>query len=96
MPYAPDTNDMKFFHPNGFVLPGEMAEYVRGALDVLECEARAGLPRLLNIGFHLRIAGRPGRFAAFVGILAELNRRRERLCLARRIEIARAFAEAVS
>ena len=87
---------MKFFHPNGFVLPGEMAQYVRGALDVLECEARAGLPRLFNIGFHLRIVGCPGRFAAFEGILAELDRRCHRLWLVRRIEIARAFAEAVS
>ena len=96
VPYALDTNDMKFFHPNGFVLPGEMAEYVSGALDVLECEASAGFPRLLNIGFHLRIVGRPGRFAAFKDILAELNRRRDRLWPARRIEIARSFAEAVS
>ncbi len=96
VPYALDSNDMKFFHPNGFVQPGEMAEYVRGALDVLACEARAGLPRLLNIGFHLRIVGRPGRFAAFEEILSELARRRDRLWLARRIEIARAFAEAVS
>ncbi len=93
VPYALDTNDMKFFHPNGFVRAGEMVEYVSDALDVLEAEAEDGLPRLLNIGFHLRIVGRPGRFKAFDRILAELARRRDRLWIARRIDIATAFAE---
>ncbi|MDG4650176.1 polysaccharide deacetylase family protein [Roseibacterium sp. SDUM158017] len=91
VPYALDTNDMKFFHPNGFVRASEMVDYVADALDVLEAEAARGLPRLLNIGFHLRIAGRPGRFKAFERILAELDRRRDRICLARRIDIAEAF-----
>jgi peptidoglycan/xylan/chitin deacetylase (PgdA/CDA1 family) len=95
VPYALDTNDMKFFHPNGFVRAGDMVEYVVDALDVLEAEAEAGVPRLLNIGFHLRIVGRPGRFKAFDGVLAELARRREFLWIARRIDIATAFAEVV-
>jgi peptidoglycan/xylan/chitin deacetylase (PgdA/CDA1 family) len=95
VPYALDTNDMKFFHPNGFVRAAEMVDYVADALDVLEAEAALGQPRLLNIGFHLRIVGRPGRFKAFDGVLAELARRRDRLWIARRIEIARAFARSV-
>lgn len=95
VPYALDTNDMKFFHPNGFVRASEMVDYVADALDVLEAEAAQGLPRLLNIGFHLRIVGRPGRFKAFDGVLAELARRRDRLWIARRIDIARTFAQAV-
>ncbi|MGH6924845.1 MAG: polysaccharide deacetylase family protein [Propylenella sp.] len=92
VPYALDANDMKFFHPNGFVRAAEMVEYVTDALDVLEAEAARGLPRLLNIGFHLRIVGRPGRFKAFEGVLAELHRRRDRIWIARRIDIADAFA----
>ena len=96
VPYALDANDMKFFHPNGFVRAAEMVEYVTDALDVLEAEAARGLPRLLNIGFHLRIVGRPGRFKAFEGVLAELDHRRHRLWIARRIEIADAFARASS
>lgn len=95
VPYALDANDMKFFHPNGFVRAREMVEYVADALDVLEAEAARGLPRLLNIGFHLRIVGRPGRFKAFEGVLAELDKRRGRLWLARRADIADAFARAV-
>ena len=42
-----------------------------------KAEAEAGVPRLLNIGFHLRIVGWPGRFKAFDGVLAELAQRRE-------------------
>ncbi|MEM8569806.1 MAG: polysaccharide deacetylase family protein [Pseudomonadota bacterium] len=95
VPYALDTNDMKFFHPNGFVRSDEMVEYVTDALDVLAAEAETGLTRLLNVGFHLRIVGRPGRFRAFEKILDELDRRRDQLWLARRIDIARAFAKAV-
>jgi peptidoglycan/xylan/chitin deacetylase (PgdA/CDA1 family) len=95
VPYSLDTNDMKFFHPNGFVRGREMVEYVRDALDVLEAEAARGLPRLLNLGFHLRICGRPARFGAFTGILRMLTERRARLWVARRMEIARAFMAAV-
>lgn len=95
VPYALDANDMKFFHPNGFVRACEMVDYVSDALDVLQAEAVRGLPRLLNIGFHLRITGRPGRFRAFVDVLADLDRRRNRLWIATRADIARAFAATV-
>ena len=60
-------------------------------LDVLEAEAARGLPRVLNVGLHLCIAGRPGRFKAFEQVLTELDCRRDRLWLARRIDIAQAF-----
>ncbi len=91
VPYALDTNDMKFFHPNGFVRAREMVEYVEDALTTLEAEAQRGRPRLLNIGFHLRIAGRPARFGAFRGVLALLAARRQTIWIARRAEIAAAF-----
>lgn len=91
VPYALDSNDMKFFHPNGFVRARDMVDYVIDALDVLEAEAARGQTRLLNIGFHLRIAGRPGRFKAFDLVLAELAARRDRLWIATREDIARAW-----
>lgn len=94
VPYALDTNDMKFFHPNGFVRAREMVEYVEDALDTLLDEARRGRPRLLNIGFHLRIVGRPARFPALRGVLEALARRRDELWVARRADIARAFLAA--
>ncbi len=92
VPYALDTNDMKFFHPNGFVRAREMVEYVGDALATLLAEAKAGKPRLLNIGFHLRIVGRPARFKAFTEILALLKRHEADTWVATRSEIARAFA----
>jgi peptidoglycan/xylan/chitin deacetylase (PgdA/CDA1 family) len=95
VPYSLDSNDMKFFHPNGFVRAKEMVDYVGDALDVLETEAARGLPRLLNLGFHLRIVGRPARYAAFRDILRLLAARRERVWIATRAEIARAFIAGV-
>ena len=94
VPYALDSNDMKFFHPNGFVRAAEMVDYVTDALEVLEAEAARGHTRLLNIGFHLRIVGRPGRFKAFEDILALLAARRDRIWIAPRADIARAWIAA--
>ena len=94
VPYALDTNDMKFFHPNGFVRAKDMVDYVIDALDVLENETNLGETRLLNIGFHLRIIGRPGRFKAFEQILQKLQRKKEKIWIARRIDIAKAFVAA--
>lgn len=95
VPYALDSNDMKFFHPNGFVRAQDMIDYVDDALDVLLAEAARGKPRLLNLGFHLRICGRPGRFAAFARILDRLNHLGGHVWIARRDAIAAAFADAV-
>jgi peptidoglycan/xylan/chitin deacetylase (PgdA/CDA1 family) len=91
VPYALDTNDMKFFHPNGFVRSAEMVDFVGDALKTLLGEADRGKPRLLNIGFHLRIVGRPARFQAFMGILDLLQNLGPRIWIARRDAIARAF-----
>lgn len=92
VPYALDSNDMKFFHPNGFVRASEMVEYVADALSVLLTEAKVGKSRMLNIGFHLRIAGRPARFKAFADILALLKRHEPDIWVATRADIARVFA----
>ena len=60
VPYALDCNDMKFFHPNGFVEPDQFVRYVRAALATLLDEACCGTaPGFLNLGFHLRICGAP-------------------------------------
>jgi len=92
VPYAFDTNDMKFFHPNGFVRADDMVDYVRDALGVLLEEGRAGAPKLLNLGLHLRIIGRPGRFAALQRILQLLDDYGDQLWVTRRIDLARHWA----
>lgn len=94
LPYALDSNDSKFFHPNGFVRTQEMVEYVEDALETLLREADAGHPRLLNIGYHLRITGRPGRFPAMERVLARLAGLGDRIWVARRDAIAAAFLAA--
>jgi len=94
LPYALDSNDAKFFHPNGFVRANEMVEYVDDALETLLREAAAGHARLLNIGYHLRISGRPGRFPAMERVLARLASLGDRIWVARRDHIAEAFLAA--
>lgn len=95
VPYALDTNDARFSHPNGFVRSAEFVEYVGDALDVLLAEAGRGRSAVLNLGFHLRICGRPARFKAVLHILALLAARSDRLWIETRDEIARHFAAAV-
>ncbi|MEM1362494.1 MAG: polysaccharide deacetylase family protein [Pseudomonadota bacterium] len=91
LPYALDSNDMKFSHPNGFVRSSEMVEYVLDALDQLLEEAERGKSSMLSIGFHLRISGRPARFRAVAAILSHLAKIEGQIWRARRIDIARHF-----
>lgn len=91
LPYALDSNDMKFFHPNGFATPGDFVDYLKAGLDVLLEEGERGLSKLLNIGLHLRITGRPARFAAVKELLSHLDDLGDAVWVARRIDIARHF-----
>ncbi|MEL6809145.1 MAG: polysaccharide deacetylase family protein [Pseudomonadota bacterium] len=92
VPYSLDTNDMKFFHPNGFARAVEMVDYVRDGVEQLLIEARHGKSSTLSIGFHLRITGRPARFRAVTEILEYLAALDGQVWRARRIDIARHFA----
>lgn len=97
LPYALDSNDMKYFNPyNAFVVPRQFSDYVKAGLDVLLEEARTGRPRLFNIGLHLRITGRPARFAALRTILSHLASLGDDVWIARRRDIAGHFAQSVS
>jgi peptidoglycan/xylan/chitin deacetylase (PgdA/CDA1 family) len=76
--------------PRGFFCRGSESIHTRSLL-----RERGFLYRLLNIGFHLRIVGRPARFPALTGVLDLLVARRDRLWIATRAAIAEAFAKAV-
>jgi peptidoglycan/xylan/chitin deacetylase (PgdA/CDA1 family) len=89
MPYSLDTNDMKFYHPNGFIGACDFLDYLMCALDTLLAEAERGATKLMNIGLHLRIAGRPGRWWAVERLLAHLNGLGDLIWLAQRGDIAR-------
>ncbi|WP_423734648.1 ATP-binding cassette domain-containing protein [Salipiger bermudensis] len=73
LPYAFDTNDMRFSPGGGFVQAADFSTYVTGAFDRLYAEgARAA--RMMSIGLHLRLIGRPGRIAGLEEVLAHIAR----------------------
>lgn len=90
LPYAFDTNDMQFQHSSRFVTSASFAEYVCDAADWLATEGRS-MPRMLSIGLHLRMIGRPGRMRALEEILRHL--RRQGAWVATREQIARHWLE---
>jgi len=93
LPYAMDTNDMKFYHPNGFVTSDEFVSYVRDAIDALLEEGARGQPKMLNIGYHLRIAGRPARISTLTRVLDYLTSLGGDVWIARRDTIGRFWRE---
>jgi peptidoglycan/xylan/chitin deacetylase (PgdA/CDA1 family) len=92
LPYCFDTNDMRYWHPGGFTRPDDFAAYTLAAVDTLLREAEEGKSAMLTIGLHLRISGRPARFAAVEQILGRLSELREKTWIATRGEIAAHFA----
>ena len=64
VPYTLDANDMRFATPQGFNSGAQFEQYLNDALDVLLAEGEAGTPKMMSVGLHCRLAGRPGRAAA--------------------------------
>jgi peptidoglycan/xylan/chitin deacetylase (PgdA/CDA1 family) len=95
VPYSLDSNDTKFIRPNGFLLTDQFLAYINESLEVLIEEGKAGAPKMLNIGFHLRISGRPGRIRALGKTLDLLESMKQDVWVARRLDIARYWAEHV-
>ena len=92
VPYTLDTNDMKFVSVSGFPSGSEFFTYVRDAFDVLYAEGSAGAPKMLSIGLHCRLVGRPARCAALERFLGHV-RSHDGVWIARRVDIARHWAE---
>jgi peptidoglycan/xylan/chitin deacetylase (PgdA/CDA1 family) len=93
LPYALDSNDYKFFESDPWGTGRAFLDYLSSALEVLVDEGRRGAPKLFNVGLHLRIIGRPGRFWALERFLEELSRRGNEVWVATRLEIARHWLE---
>ncbi|MCA3695126.1 polysaccharide deacetylase family protein [Aquidulcibacter sp.] len=89
-PYAIDTNDMKMWVAPA-MQPWDWAEYAIQSFDALLAEARRGHARVLNIGLHLRIIGRPGRIGALDRVLAHIKAHEDEVFVAGRNSLARAF-----
>ena len=87
LPYAFDTNDMRFQRGGGFIFADDFARYCIDAFERLY-EEGATAPRMLSIGLHLRIIGRPGRIGGLERLLAHMANR-SGVWFARRDAIAR-------
>ena len=87
VPYALDTNDMRFATAQGFNTGNDFFQYLRDAFDVLYAEGDEA-PKMLSVGMHCRLLGRPGRFRALQQFLDHLEQH-ERVWIAKRVDIAR-------
>ncbi|KGJ17688.1 allantoinase PuuE [Paracoccus sanguinis] len=91
VPYTMDANDMRFSSGQGFGTGTDFFDYLRDSFDVLYAEGAAGAPKMMSIGLHCRLAGRPGRAAALQRFL-DHARAHEGVWFATRLDIARHWA----
>ncbi|MFA6157803.1 allantoinase PuuE [Mesorhizobium sp.] len=92
IPYTLDANDMRFATPQGFNSGDQFFAYLKDSFDTLYAEGKAGRPRMMNIGLHCRLVGRPGRVAALKRFV-DYVKSHDKVWLARRIDIARHWQE---
>ena len=86
IPYTLESNDMKFCAPAGFNSGEQFYQYLKDAFDVLYAEGETE-PKMLSIGMHCRILGRPGRFKALQRFLDYIQAH-EKVWICRRGDIA--------
>ncbi len=88
IPYTLDTNDMRFATPQGFNSGDQFFTYLKDAFDVLYEEGRHGQARMMNVGLHCRLVGRPGRALGLQKFI-DYVLRHNKVWIPRRIDIAR-------
>ena len=88
IPYTLDTNDMRFATSQGFNSGDQFFTYLRDAFDTLYQEGREGAPKMMSVGLHCRLVGRPGRAASLRRFVDHVLRHDD-VWLPRRIDIAR-------
>ena len=87
LPYAFDTNDMRFFDRASFVQGRDFADYVIAAIDTLLAESQHN-PRMLTVGLHTRIIGRPARIPGLDLVLRHISQHQHQIWVATREAIA--------
>lgn len=87
VPYTMDCNDMRFAIQAGFTAGDQFESYLKDSFDMLYAEGDAGAPKMLSIGLHCRLIGRPGRAMALKRVLDHM-RAHEGVWFATREEIA--------
>jgi putative urate catabolism protein len=86
VPYTLDSNDMRFATPQGFNTSEHFYQYLKDSFDVLYEEGEEA-PKMLSIGMHCRLLGRPGRFRALQRFL-DYVQSHDKVWICRRIDIA--------
>lgn len=88
VPYTLDTNDMRYAVAGGFPSGDQFFAHLRDAFDVLYAEGARGAPKMLSVGLHCRLAGRPARTAALERFCDHVAAH-EGVWVTRRVDIAR-------
>jgi putative urate catabolism protein len=91
VPYTLDANDMRFASPQGFNTATHFFEYLRDSFDALYAEGDEA-PKMLSVGMHCRLLGRPGRIVALQKFLDHIAKH-DRVWVCRRIDIANHWRE---
>jgi urate oxidase len=87
IPYTLDSNDMRFAAPQGFNAGDQFFNYLKDSFDALYEEGADGAPKMLSIGLHCRLIGRPGRIQSLKRFM-EYAQGHADVWFARRIDIA--------
>lgn len=87
VPYTLDTNDMRFATHQGFNSGDQFFTYLKDAFDMLYAEGETA-PKMMSVGLHCRLSGRPGRATAIARFL-DYVQSHDRVWLCRRVDIAR-------
>jgi putative urate catabolism protein len=87
VPYTLDANDMRFSLPQGFATGDDFFTYLRDSFDVLYAEGMDA-PKMMSVGMHSRLLGRPGRFKALQRFLDHIESH-DLVWVCKRIDIAR-------
>ena len=87
IPYTLDANDMRFATSQGFNSGAQFLQYLKDSFDVLYAEG-AHAPRMMSVGLHCRLSGRPGRFAALEEFFRYARSHRD-VWFCRRIDVAK-------
>lgn len=74
IPYTLDANDMRFATAQGFNAGDQFFSYLKDSFDVLYREGLEGAPKMMSVGLHCRLVGRPGRSAALERFIDHIQR----------------------
>ncbi|NLS16594.1 allantoinase PuuE [Rhizobium sp. P40RR-XXII] len=92
IPYTLDANDMRFATPQGFNSGDQFFSYLKDSFDALHAEGAAGSPKMMSIGLHCRLIGRPGRIMALARFI-DYVQSHDKVWIARRVDIAEHWAK---